>query len=1024
LTTFFGLSVSGGFMFLNGTGSIATGLGSLSVSGTGAVQLDGTLTGGLTLSGGTVAMLLGASISGNITMNGGSTNADFGGLTKNFAGFDLNGGEFNLDNGIFNVSSLSGTGGQINLVATNGAAQFGFGSDNGTSLFEGNASIAISTNLVKNGAGTSTLSGVISGGGALGVLGGGSLILTGANTFTGQTNITSGNLNVTGSGKLASTSIIVEDGTLTTDTDTLDAGSSIDVETNGTFTSSGTDTFASISQSGGTINGTSVQTLTGAFTQSGGTLEGTVDINTISFSQSGGAIVEGDTKITSSGAQILSGGTIAGVLDGLGAVTVQTGTTLITGSIAANVTIASGVLTVFSGTALSDTANLTINAGALLQVQAGETVGKLSGGGNIVLQTLGSFTTNSNANSVFSGVISETGSAARFKKLGTGTLTLTGVNTYDTQTNIEGGTLKLSGAGSIANSNAIAMFAGTTLDIADTTNGATVNDLFNGSVSGFANINLGGKSLDVMNVDARVGNLNFIGGAGADAVAFSLATLLSNYSLATDAFTNWTSGLDTISLSGNALNNTLTGSVQNEVIFGNGGSDVIQGGAGSDTLIGGTNSSIGDTLVYSASSAGVTVSLFANTASGGDAAGDTISGFENLTGSTHNDTLSGNAAANVLRGEDGVSDTLSYASSNAAVTVNLASNVASGGHAQGDTISGFENLLGSAFADSLTGSTGANDIRSNAGNDSIYLGAGAGADFADGGDDFDTLSYYSQTQGAIINMANQVANAGAALGDTFINIERINGSNTATDTIRGDANDNTFYGYGGADSLFGEAGGDTLIGGAGDDSLYGGAGIDIIDGGANFDTASYYSEVAGAIIDLNFQTANAGSALGDSLIDIERINGSNTGADSLTGNDNSNYLVGYGGVDTLLGGGGDDTLRGGLGADILSGNAGADKFRYDAVNEGGDSISTVSTLDDFQFLRTAFGNLAGANVAAINFLSRASGNAATTINHRFIFDETTDTLWFDSNGTGAGGLTMIADIGSNTTLLHTDLLLV
>lgn len=42
------------------------------------------------------------------------------------------------------------------------------------------------------------------------------------------------------------------------------------------------------------------------------------------------------------------------------------------------------------------------------------------------------------------------------------------------------------------------------------------------------------------------------------------------------------------------------------------------------------------------------VNLLANTASGGDAAGDTFLGIENLTGSAYADTLTGNTLDNML----------------------------------------------------------------------------------------------------------------------------------------------------------------------------------------------------------------------------------------------------------------------------------------------------------------------------------------------------------------------------------------
>ena len=136
------------------------------------------------------------------------------------------------------------------------------------------------------------------------------------------------------------------------------------------------------------------------------------------------------------------------------------------------------------------------------------------------------------------------------------------------------------------------------------------------------------------------------------------------------------------------------------------------------------------------SAAGVTVSLAAGTGSGGDAAGDTLSGIENLTGSAQADTLTGDGNANTLDGGGGDdtlnggaggdtliggsgSDTASYAASGAGVTVNLGAGTASGGDAAGDTLSGIENLIGSAQADTLTGDGGDNVLEGGAGGDTL-----------------------------------------------------------------------------------------------------------------------------------------------------------------------------------------------------------------------------------------------------------------------------------------------------------------
>ena len=160
------------------------------------------------------------------------------------------------------------------------------------------------------------------------------------------------------------------------------------------------------------------------------------------------------------------------------------------------------------------------------------------------------------------------------------------------------------------------------------------------------------------------------------------------------------------------------------------------------------------------------------------------------------------------------------------------------------------------------------------------------------------------------------------------------------------------------------------------------------------------------------------------ITDIYFINNGTAQADNITGSGASETILGNGGADTLNGGGGADVLRGGVGIDTLNGGTGADKFQFTALNEVGDIITTYEAIDDFQFTRAAFGNLVGANVAAINFLSVASGNAATTVDHRFIFDQTLDQLWYDADGSTATiAAVMVADLSNNINVTNLDLLL-
>jgi serralysin len=99
------------------------------------------------------------------------------------------------------------------------------------------------------------------------------------------------------------------------------------------------------------------------------------------------------------------------------------------------------------------------------------------------------------------------------------------------------------------------------------------------------------------------------------------------------------------------------------------------------------------------------------------------------------DILIGGAGADVLNGGDGL-DTASYEGAAAAVSASL-TGAGSGGDAAGDRYISIENLIGSAFKDTLAGNDLQNEIRGGAGVD-LMSGRG-GNDLLDGGAGIDTL---------------------------------------------------------------------------------------------------------------------------------------------------------------------------------------------------------------------------------------------------------------------------------------------
>ncbi len=216
------------------------------------------------------------------------------------------------------------------------------------------------------------------------------------------------------------------------------------------------------------------------------------------------------------------------------------------------------------------------------------------------------------------------------------------------------------------------------------------------------------------------------------------------------------------------------------------------------------------------------------------------------------------------------------------------------------------NYTGTANNDLQTGTSEEDTIATGDGRDKIT--GSEGADNIDGGAGTDRIDYSSSDAGVTINLATGTASGGHAEGDTLTNIEDVSGSNYA-DNITGNDVNNLLIGNGGDDTLTGGNSYDVLVGGQDDDTLYGmggsdtlrgGAGADTLDGGDGQDWASYATSSEGVTINLKTGIHSGGEATGDTLINIEKIDGSSYN-DNLTGDANNNYLYGNAGDDILAG---------------------------------------------------------------------------------------------------------------------------
>ena len=133
---------------------------------------------------------------------------------------------------------------------------------------------------------------------------------------------------------------------------------------------------------------------------------------------------------------------------------------------------------------------INLNAGGTLQIGTGDTTGVL---GVDALTNNGTLIFNSSDASTYSGIISGTGSVT---KQGGGTLTFDGANSYSGLTTISGGTLALSGTGSLG-TGGLSLGTGGSFDIAALASG-TYSLPSTGNLTGSGTLSGNGHTLAVL----------------------------------------------------------------------------------------------------------------------------------------------------------------------------------------------------------------------------------------------------------------------------------------------------------------------------------------------------------------------------------------------------------------------------------------------------------------------------------------------------------------------------------------------
>ncbi len=393
------------------------------------------------------------------------------------------------------LAVFTGTGGTVTLDGSFQAAGLQFTSNgytlvsdpvNGGGLNIGAGGTFIST----SNAVTATISALIAGTGILAKQGNGTLILDGANTFSGGTDVQGGTLQLNtataaGSGGITlagGTTLANGGGTLAiTNAITTLGAANIDSGA-GQFTLDGV-----VDGAGALIKlGSGTLVLNGANLYAGGTalLSGSIQIGTNSALGTGALTLSGGTSLVSGAADLavanaittLGSGTVdsgatsltlSGIIDGAGSIVkIGSGTLVLTGAnlYSGGTALTAGTIEVGSNTALG-TGALTMTGGTTLQSGAPALVL-----GNAIA-TLGIGTIDTAANSLtLGGVISGAGSIV---KIGSGTLVLNGANSFTAGFSADAGTVQVGnnsalGAAAASFADATTLLAGSNgLDLAN-----------------------------------------------------------------------------------------------------------------------------------------------------------------------------------------------------------------------------------------------------------------------------------------------------------------------------------------------------------------------------------------------------------------------------------------------------------------------------------------------------------------------------------------------------------------------------
>jgi Ca2+-binding RTX toxin-like protein len=456
----------------------------------------------------------------------------------------------------------------------------------------------------------------------------------------------------------------------------------------------------------------------------------------------------------------------------------------------------------------------------------------------------------------------------------------------------------------------------------------TANTGADSLVAGSGNATLiSGAGVDTM--VAGAGNDTFVVANSSDVITASTAKTGNivqssvSYVLAANLLNLSGTASGNISLTGNALADTITANSGTDTLISGTGVDTLVGGSGNDTFV--VNNS-NDAITVSSAKAGNVVQSSVNyvlpanllSLSGTNTSNISLTGntlADKITANSGNDTLVSGTGIDTLVGGSG-NDTFVINNSSDAITVTSAK----AGNVVQSSVNyvlptNLLNVTGTGSSNlSLTGNASADTITANSGNDTLVAGSGVATLVGGAGNDVfnvnNTADVVTATAGSNVNTINTTVSYTAST-----NVQDLFGSGSGTITLTGNSGNDLIIGGTGTDSLVGGSGAsvleagsgndtlkdtaaaNALIGGAGNDTLIGGTGVSFIAGGTGNDAITLGSGTA--VVAFNSGDGKATIAPGSGTSDVLSLGGGIAYANLTFSKSGNNLIMNTGGNNSI-----------------------------------------------------------------------------------------------------------------------------